>query len=239
LRFPRVVIPDWPHHVVQRGNRKSDVFGDDSDRLVYLRLLRNACDKHGTLVWEYTLMANHVHHLMVPSRKDSLAKTIKEAHAEYSRYLNTKYGLVGHAWQGRFNSVPMDWDHYVNAVRYVLRNPVRAGIVERAEDYLWSSAAARCGLRDDPLIAKDHPLVREITNWRDWLRIEDPKADERIRRHTQTGRPLGSEEFVRNLELQIGRRLLPRKRGRRPLKDAEQRSTTDKDQPLKVRSLFG
>ena len=125
------------------------MFGDDSDRLVYMRLIRTACENHGTTIWEYTLMNNHVHHIMVPERVDSLAKTIKEAHEQYSRYLNSKYGLVGHSWQGRFKSFPMDWEYYVNAVRYVLQNPVRAGLVRHAEDYLWSSAAHRCGFRGD------------------------------------------------------------------------------------------
>src|SRR5262252_2120631 len=107
-------------------------------------------------------MDNHVHHIMVPEREDSLSKTIKEAHEEYTRYLNTKYGLVGHAWQGRFKSFPMEWDHYVNAVRYVLQNPVRAGLVLRAEDYLWSSAAARCGTGTQILLGPQHQAG---TNW--------------------------------------------------------------------------
>jgi putative transposase len=179
--------------------------------------MRDACEKHGTSVWEYTLMNNHVHYIVVPNRVDSLAKTIKEAHGEYSRYLNTKYSLVGHAWQGRFKSIPMDWNHYVNAVRYVLQNPLRAGLVAKAEDYLWSSAAARCGLRDDPLISR-HPIVEEISSWPEWLKIEDSKADDVIRQHTRTGRPLGSEQFLRSLEQLTGRKLLPQKRGRRETK---------------------
>jgi len=167
-------------------------------------------------VWEYTLMDNHVHHIMVPERVDSLSKAIKDAHSDYTRYVNTKYGLVGHAWQGRFKSFPMDWNYYVNAVRYVLQNPLRAGLVDRAEDYLWSSAAVRCGLRDDLLISKEHPLVKEISNWSEWLRIEDSAANDLIRRHTRTGRPLGSDDFLRRLENQTGRKLLPRRRGPHP-----------------------
>ena len=238
LRFARLVIPGWPHHVLQRGNRKSDIFGDDSDRLVYLRLIRTASEKHRTSIYEYTLIDNHVHHIMVPEREDSLSKTIKEAHEEYTRYLNTKYGLVGHAWQGRFKSFPMDWDYYVNAVRYVLQNPVRAGLVLRAEDYLWSSAAARCGLRDDSLIT-NHPLVNEIPNWSEWLKIEDAKANELIRRNTRTGRPLGSNEFLRRLEHQTGRTLLPRRRGPRPHRKSSQIAGNDENQKPGIRSLFG
>jgi putative transposase len=109
----------------------------------------------------------------------------------------------------------MDWGHYVNAVRYVLQNPVRAGLVAKAEEYLWSSAAARCGLRDDLLIS-NHPLLAEIPNWADWLMLEDSQANDLIRRNTRTGCPIGSTEFVRAVELQTGRKLLSQKRDRPP-----------------------
>ena len=228
-------MPGYPHHVLQRGNRKADVFGDDSDRLVYLRLMQTACKNHGTSICEYTLMNNHVHHIMVPARADSLSKTIREAHSEYSRYLNTKYNLVGHVWQGRFKSLVMDWNHYVNAVRYVLQNPVRAGLVAKAEEYLWSSAAARCGLREDLLICS-HPLVGEIPNWSEWLTVEDSKANDLIRRNTRTGRPIGSAAFIRALEFQTRRKLIPSKRGRRPHEEPAAASSLEESG---MRSLFG
>jgi putative transposase len=161
-------------------------------------------------------MDNHVHHVAVPENEDSLAKTIQEAHGDYSKYFNAKYSLVGHVWQGRFKSFAMEWEHCRNAIRYVERNPVRAGLVERAEDYAWSSAAARCGLRDDLLISGECPFVSEIAHWSEWLRTtEDEKIEDMIRRHTRTGRPLGPKTFLERLEGQTGRNLLPRKRGPR------------------------
>jgi REP-associated tyrosine transposase len=162
LRFPRVVVPGCPHHVLHRGNRKQNIFCDDSDRLVYLRLMQGASEKYEVRIWAYALMGNHVHFVAVPIREDSLHKTIKVAHGDYTTYFNSKYGLVGHTWQGRFKSFPMDETYCSNAVRYTERNPVRAGIVERAEDYLWSSAAAHCGLRDDLLLSDECPLTRVI-----------------------------------------------------------------------------
>jgi putative transposase len=214
--FVRVVVPGCPHHLVQRGNRKASVFRDDSDRLVYLRLMRDACKAHHTFIWSYTLMDNHVHHVAVPEREDSLGKTVKEAHGEYSKYFNIKYGLAGHAWQGRFKSFPMEWNHCRNTIRYVERNPVRAGMVKRAEEYLWSSAAAHCCLRDDPLLSGECPLASEIANWSEWLNEpDDETVCEVIRRHTRIGRPLGSNDFLCRLERETGRRLLPQKRGRK------------------------
>ena len=239
-RLARVVVPDCPHHVLQRGNRKENVFGDDSDRLVYLRLMRDACELHRVFLWAYTLMDNHVHHIAVPAREDSLGRAIKETHGEYTSYLNTKYGLVGHAWQGRFKSFPMEESHCWNAIRYVERNPVRAGMVERAEHYVWSSAAAHCGLREDMLLSGDCPVVREIKNWSEWLRLENAEGvDDVIRLHTRTGRPLGSKGFIGGIEEQKGRKLLPQKRGpRSKLKQAENHSQDGREPPT-TGTLFG
>jgi len=181
-----------------------------------MRLMADACKKYQTLIWSYALMTNHVHHVAIPARDDSLHKTIKVAHGEYTNYLNNKYGLVGHAWQGRFDSIPMEESHCWNAIRYVERNPVRAGIVKRAEDYLWSSAAAHCGLRDDLLLSGECPLLSQVPNWSAWLTVEDETFRDTIRRHSRTGRPLGSNEFLKQIGNQIGRDLFPRKRGPRP-----------------------
>jgi REP-associated tyrosine transposase len=217
LAFPRIVVPGCPHHVLHRGNRKEKIFFDDSDRLVYLRLMHDACKKYRTFIWTYALMDNHVHHVAVPDGEHSLRKTIKVAHGDYTTYFNRKYGMVGHAWQGRFKSFPMDEAYCQNTVRYIELNPVRAGMVRRAEDYLWSSAAAHCGLRDDLLLFGDCPLVAQIPNWSEWLRLDsNEERYEIIRWHTESGRPLGSKEFLVRIGTQIGRNLLPKKRGPRP-----------------------
>ncbi len=231
MKFPRVTVPGCPHHVLHRGNRKQNVFLDDSDRLVYLRLMREACKRYRTFIWTYTLMTNHVHHVAVPEREDSLHKTIKVAHGEYTSYFNKKYDVVGHAWQGRFKSFPMDESYCRNAIRYIERNPVRAGLVKRAEDYLWSSAAAHCGLRDDMLLSGDCPLVLEIPDWSDWLNVDfDNQEDEVLRQHTQTGRPLGSKEFLKRIGSQVGRDLLPKKRG--PRGKVPQNSDSDAEETV-------
>jgi len=197
--------------------------------------MHDACKKYKTRIWTYVLMDNHVHHVAVPEREDSLHKLIKVAHGDYTTYLNNKYGMVGHAWQGRFKSFPMDEAYCQNAVRYIELNPVRAGMVRRAEDYLWSSAAAHCGLRDDLLLVGDCPLLPQIPNWSEWLRADSNyPQDEIIRHHTYSGRPLGSKEFLVRIGNQIGRNLLPQKRGPRP-KHAAHRTEVEEaspDQPL-------
>jgi putative transposase len=230
-------MPGCPHHVLARGNRKAVIFNDDSDRLVYSRLMQQATKNSHLSIWAYVLMANHVHLIAIPERPDSLAKGIKEAHEAYSKFFNTKYGLVGHTWQDRFKSFPMDWEYCLNAIRYVERNPVRAGIVRKAEDYLWSSAAAHCGLREDIILTDDCPLATEITDWSAWLRVENSEEfGHAIRRHTRLGRPLGPTEFLVSVEAKTGRKLLPQKRGRRAKADPAGNETAATDRP---QSLFG
>jgi putative transposase len=108
----------------------------------------------------------------------------------------------------------LDEAHLWNAVAYVERNPVRAGIVRRAEDYAWSSAAAHCGLRQDPLVDLDLPLIPMIPDWSAWLAQEERNEDlEFIRQSTQTGRPCASDEFAKMLEVKLGRPCLRRKPG--------------------------
>ena len=111
----------------------------------------------------------------------------------------------------------LDETHRWAAVRYVERNPVRAAMVEWAEDYAWSSAPGHCGLREDMLLSKKFPPPGVIENWAEWLRVEDEAdAVEPIRRQTHTGRPCGTGRFVGQLETLRGRLLRPAKRGRKP-----------------------
>ena len=94
-------------------------------------------------------MTNHVHLVVCPHGHESLARTIREVHGNYARVLHRANGWEGHLWANRYYSSPLDPAHLWAAVRYVERNPVRAGLVETAERYPWSSAAAHCGLAPD------------------------------------------------------------------------------------------
>jgi putative transposase len=115
----------------------------------------------------------------------------------------------------------MDETHFYAAVRYVERNPVRAGMVQVAEGYPWSSAAARCGQRTEPFLSDPFGMGEVIEDWAAWLREpEDEATVTALRDHTHTGRPLGSEGFLTALEEQLGRILRPKPPGR-PKKSAK------------------
>jgi putative transposase len=216
--------------VTQRGNRRADIFEVDEDREAYLALMHRYMVKHGVSLWAYCLMTNHVHLIMVPHGEHSLSQALRDAHTVHAMRFNRRTKLSGHVWQGRFYSCALDDAHLWAAVRYVERNPVRAGLVERAEDYRWSSARAHCGLGEDVILAKEFPLAGEIDDWGAWLREQDDEVFvEAIRRHTSTGRPCGSPQFVERLETVLGRRLRPAKRGRkrkRRAPDAERSAQT-------------
>lgn len=224
----RDFVPGHPYHLTQRGNRKSPVFLDDVDRRVYLKLLIENCQTERVRIWAYSLMDNHVHHIAVPEKELALSRAFQRIHGAFALYFNTRYLKTGHLWQGRFKACVLDEPHLWNAVRYVERNPVRAGIVRRAEDYPWSSAAAHCGFREDGVLSPDLPLVGNIPDWPAWLSENQTAEDiDFIRERTRTGRPCATDEFARKLEATLGRPMLRQKRG--PKEKAEPGKVPDSD----------
>lgn len=211
-RLPRLVVPGYPHHVTQRGNRRARTFFKDSDYLLYRDLLREAARKARAAVWAYCLMPNHVHLIIVPSDEDGLRRTFAETHRRYTSYINARLRVTGHLWQGRFASVVMDEEHLAHAVRYVSLNPVRAGLVEHAADWPYSSVAAHIAGQDDALV-QVAPVLERYGDFSSFLDIQDTANFQQLRRAETTGRPLGSEAWLTKLERLTGHSLKPRKRG--------------------------
>jgi len=199
-RIARVVARGLPHHITQRGNRRQATFFNNDDYKAYLKIMAEWCCRCGVDIWAYCLMPNHVHLIAVPSSEEGLRQAIGEAHRRYTRRVNFREGWRGHLWQGRFASYIMDEAYLLVSTRYVEFNPVRAGLVEKPEEYQWSSAAAHMSGRDDALV-KVLPLLDMVGNWRDFLseNVEEHEMT-KIRRHENTGRPLGSDNFINNLE---------------------------------------
>ncbi len=216
-RLARVVVPGCWHHVTQRGNHQQTVFFEDADRAMYLRLLARYCDRALVAIAGYCLMSNHVHLIAIPTRPDGLAKALGRAHNDYARWLNLKLGQTGHLWQNRFYSCPLDRQHQWEALRYVELNAVRAGLVRRAAEWPWSSAAAH-------ITGVDSAGLLDTSEWRqrwcpmEWCEalergLEDAALLNRIREATRTGRPAANPDFVKGLETQMRRPLRPQKRG--------------------------
>jgi putative transposase len=210
-RHSRAVFPGVPHHVTQRGNHRERVFFEDGDAEAYRCLLHAYVTRHEVEVSAYCLMPNHVHLVVVPTSSDGLHRAMRAVHSQYAQRVNRMRTLSGHLWQGRYFSSPLDPTHYLNAVRYVELNPVRAGMVVRAEDYSWSSAAAHCGRCHDPLLARtsgQSQLLSSISDWSRWLSegVPAPMIDQ-LREHARRNLPCGSTEFINMLEGLAGREL--------------------------------
>lgn len=213
-RIARVVVPGAAHHVTQRGVRKMQVFFSDEDRALYVRLLREHSRLHELRIAAWCLMPNHVHLVAVPTRPDSLAAALGAAHWRYTSTVNRREGWRGYLFQGWFYSCPLDGAHTIAAIRYTLRNPVRAGLVDQPWQYAWSSARWTVGdARVDPL-AEWIAAMEEVDDWREFLSAESSDCED-VRRHTRTGRPLGSSELMRKAEEAAGRSLHPLPPGRK------------------------
>lgn len=189
-RRARLVVPGIPHHVTQRGTRRQPTFFCDADYARYLALLRHWCAKSGTAIWAWCLMPNHVHLILVPSREDGLGAALAPAHRRYSWEVNQREGWCGHLWQSRFASFPLDEAHLYACLRYVELNPVRAQLVDRPEDWRWSSARGHLGLAGDPLV-DPAPARARIEDWRAFLDAGlEPTAHTALRAAERSGRLL-------------------------------------------------
>ena len=215
-RAARIVAPHMPHHIVQRGNRRQRVFFAEADYRFYKTTLAEQCKAARVAIWAWCLMPNHVHLIAVPEDTTGLAVAIGETHKRYTRAVNRRRGWVGHLWQGRFASCPMDEPHALMAARYIERNPDRAGLVQNAWDWRWSSARAHLEGIDDGLTS--HGTLDDlVSDWRAWLAAPPPDGQtDRLRHHLQTGRPLGDQAFLARVEKATSR--LSRRQGGRKRK---------------------
>lgn len=206
----------YPHHVIQRGNNREAVFFEKEDRKQYLSLLKKYAAKWTSPVMAYCLMTNHIHLLTKPGSEESLFKMMQGLTLCYTQYVNRTYGRTGRLWESRYHSCIVDQEKYLWAVsRYIEQNPVRAGIVERAEDYPYSSAAAHVKGGKDGLLGEDLFTDDRRQDYILLLRTDAPRKEiERLRYATRTGRPFGTEAFVVEMENRLDRRLLQRPKGR-------------------------
>lgn len=222
-RSPRLVLPNLPFHVTQRGVNRAVIFVDDEDRRCYLRLLRKACMAHQVAIHAFVLMDNHVHLLLTPATEDSLALAMRVSGQTYVQAFNTRHQRSGGLWQGRYHSCLVDSERYLLTVyRYIELNPVRAALVAAPGDFRWSSAHTNLGTTQDPLITP-HPVYLALgstmesraANYREWL--DAGVGDEelaQIRRYVSQQRALGDARFQAMVEETLNRTAGFRPRGR-------------------------
>jgi REP element-mobilizing transposase RayT len=141
----RIEFPDALYHVTARGDRREDIFEDDADRRAFLSTFSQVVTQFNWLCYAWCLMDNH-YHLLVQTPDGNLSKGMRQLNGVYTQTSNRRHQRVGHLFQGRFKAILVDSDAYLlELARYVVLNPVRAGMVRRADDWRWSSYRASMG----------------------------------------------------------------------------------------------
>lgn len=222
-RLPRLVVPNQPHHVIQRGNDRQLIFRETADYLFFLDRLRDGSRQFKVAIHAYVLMPNHLHLLVTPSDEQGLSRMMQWIGRLYVPYFNHKYHRTGTLWQGRYRATVIDAERYLMLCsRYIELNPVRAGLAPSAGDYPWSSYQHHVGIKSDPVIT-DHalywslgntPFEREATYRSQVEHGLDEQEVRQLSEATLKGWPLGSDQFKQALERQTQRRVRPSRRGR-------------------------
>src|SRR5437879_2161146 len=150
-RAPRIDYPGLTYHLINRGVKQLPIFYDDHDRQRFMRLLCQTQNEFPFILHNYCLMTNH-YHLLLQTVKHSLSKILQYFNGRYGALFNKRWHHVGHVFQGRFHSIVVDTDNYLTTVsRYIHLNPVRAGIVQKPEDYAWSNYRSIISSNTDPI----------------------------------------------------------------------------------------
>jgi putative transposase len=222
-RLPRLTLPGFPHHIIQRGNNRQAIFASTADYQTLLDLLDASARKFGVAIHAYVLMANHFHLLATPQSTDALSQMMQAVGRRYVRYFNDSQKRSGTLWEGRYRSTVIQAERYLlPCMAYMDLNPVRAGVVAQARDYPWSSHGHYIGQRTDKLITP-HSLVWELGNT---PFAREAAYAERVRegispvQHTALtdaalrGWALGDPEFVAELQKITQRRVTKSTAGR-------------------------
>jgi putative transposase len=222
-RPPRLELPGIPLHVIQRGNNRAACFFGEVDRRFYLKCLHEAAVRRNCAIHAYVLMSNHIHLLVTPNERGSVARMLQDVGRRYVRIINAIHGRTGTLWEGRFKSSLVDSENYLMTChRYIETNPVRAGLAAQAGAYAWSSHRHYSSSTPDKLITEHPVFVRlgasTVERRTAFCSLFDEPLDagtlSRIRDAANTGSALGSERFLASTESVLGRRVRMPIRGR-------------------------
>jgi putative transposase len=221
-RLPRFVLPDYPQHVIQRGNNAQRILFDEADYWFLWERLRAGMDKFACDIHAYVLMPNHFHLLITPHSENGLGKLMQYVGRYYVQYFNQRYERTGTLWDGRYRATLLDpKGYFTSCARYVEENPVRAGLVTTASAYDWSSYGAHGTGRDDALVSPHHEYLAlgrsaraRQEAWRGlFAEPMDQRLLDRIRTSTNKAWVLGDGDFCTEIEAKLNRRATPRARG--------------------------
>lgn len=184
-RALRIEYPDAVYHVTSRGNARNRIFADDQDRENFLAVLGVVVKRYNWLCHAYCLMDNH-YHLMIETPDANLSRGMRQLNGVYTQKYNWRHSKTGHIFQGRYKSILVEKENYLlELCRYVVLNPVRANMVEKAEEWKWSSYEATAGIKSVP----DYLMVDWIL---DLFSSKKGEAQKRYRQFVREGIHQGS-----------------------------------------------
>ena len=229
-RRSRIIVPNIPLHIIQRGNNRQSCFFAEEDYLFYLDWLEEYAKSTDCSIHAFVLMTNHVHILLTPERSDSAGNLMKRLGQRYVQYINRTYKRSGTLWEGRFrSSIIQQQEYFFSCQCYIEMNLVRAGIVEHPGEYRWSSYQVNGQGRSSDLLSP-HPLYLSLgrtdterqTAYRELFRYELESGEiDKIRKATNGNFALGNNRFKEEISEMLGRRVTPGKAGRPRKKNVE------------------
>ena len=222
-RRSRIIVPDVPLHIIQRGNNRQSCFFADEDYLLYLDWLGQYATDAGCSIHAFVLMTNHVHLLLTAEKAESPGNLMKHLGQRYVQYINRTYKRSGTLWEGRYRSCIVQKQRYLlQCMQYIEMNPVRAEMVKHPADYRWSSFRAN-GQGEESALITHHSLYQSLgfTNMQRQRAYSelfghamDPGEIDKIRKATNGNFVLGNNRFEKEIGEMLGRRVSPGKAGR-------------------------
>ncbi|GAB3773155.1 transposase [Ramlibacter monticola] len=222
-RLPRLTVPGYPHHIIQRGNNRQPIFGDKADYELLLGLIDEHARKQHVALHAYVLMSNHFHLLATPETAEGIPQMMQAVGRRYVRHYNLRHARTGTLWEGRYRSTLIQAERYLLACMvYIDLNPVRAGMVVDPADYPWSSHQHYVGRRSDRLVTP-HPLYWELGNtpfardqaYADLVRTGVSQAQQQaLTDSVLRGWALGEPDYVADLQRRTERRVTRSQAGR-------------------------
>jgi putative transposase len=213
-RTARALAGGICYHVLNRGNAKAQIFRKTADYDVFLLLVAQACERMPMRILSYCLMPNHFHFALWPEEDGQISKWMHWLMSSHVRRYRDHYQTTGHIWQGRYKAFPVQEDgHFLTVARYVERNPLRANLVQRAENWPWSSLNDFTKSKKQSLLA-DWPVPRPD----DWIeRVNHPESNaelEAVRNSVNRGMPYGSLDWIMHVAGSTGFEYPTHPRGR-------------------------
>jgi putative transposase len=222
-RLPRLTVPGYPHHIIQRGNNRQATFHDAADYQLLLSLLAEHAKRENVAIHSYVLMSNHFHILATPETETGLPAMMQAVGRRYVQAFNKRHHRSGTLWDGRYRATLVQTERYLLVcMAYIDLNPVRAGMVAKATEYPWSSCGHYVGQRNDKLITP-HPMYWQLGNTpfaREAAYAElishgvSPQLQVALTESVLKGWALGEPGFVASLQKKTERRVARGRAGR-------------------------